>query len=384
MRIAFISIVKDPWGGSEELWAQAASAAMKQGHEVLISAYDRGELSPRFRALEEMGATLFLRRGYIKPGTPLYPRVARKAWHFILNKLFNPFADLMRKDPDIVVYTGSCYSIKDDPQLMELLKRKRTPLIINTQVNLEYTRPINDSESSIIREAYAFASLVTFVSERNAAVARRHLLYDIPNARIVRNPVNLKSFSLIDYPRLDGKVRFAMVANLLVNHKGHDILFDVLRSAKWMSRDWELSVYGSGDDEQYIRQLCRFFHLEEKVRIMGRAEDIRAVWTAHHMLLMPSLCEGIPLAVVEAMLCGRPVLATDTGGHMEWIDEGVEGFIAEGANVYSLDQALERAWASRNDWPQMGMRAHQRATSQFDPNSGETFMNIILAHGRRP
>src|SRR5512135_3675556 len=123
MKIAFISIVKDPWGGSEELWAHAAVEAMRQGHEVIISAYDRGKVSPRFQALVDAGAKLYLRRGYIQPGTPLYPRVTRKALNFALNKLFNPFADVFRQRPDIVVYSGSCYSIKDDPGLMELLKK---------------------------------------------------------------------------------------------------------------------------------------------------------------------------------------------------------------------------------------------------------------------
>jgi glycosyltransferase involved in cell wall biosynthesis len=183
---------------------------------------------------------------------------------------------------------------------------------------------------------------------------------------------------------LTAKVHFAMVANLLVNHKGHDILFDVLRSEKWISRSWDLSIYGSGDDERYIRQLCAFYQLNDRVHFKGRTDNIRAVWENHHLLIMPSLCEGIPLAVVEAMLCGRPVVATDTGGHMEWIDEGIEGFIAEGANVHSLDGALERAWESRHRWADMGMNAHKRASAQYDPTPGETFLNLILAHGRRP
>jgi glycosyltransferase involved in cell wall biosynthesis len=384
MKIAFISIVKDPWGGSEELWAHAAREAMQEGHEVIISAYDRGSVSPRFKELTDAGAILYLRRGYIKPGTPLYPRVARKALNFALNKVFNPFRDVFRHKPDIVVYSGSCYSIKDDPGLMDLLKKHRTPLIINTQVNLEYTRPLNDAEAASVKEAYRYAAKVTFVSQRNADVARRHLLDEIPNALIVRNPVNLADTSPVPYPPMEGPVRFAMVANLLVNHKGHDILLDLLRTAPWQERDWDLNIYGSGDDEAYIRELCRFFKLDDRVHFRGRTNDIRGVWKENHILLMPSLCEGIPLAVVEAMLCARPVVATDTGGHMEWITEGVNGFIAEGANVYSFGRALERAWDAKAAWPAMGMRAHETAIRLYDPAPGKTYLNIILAHGHRP
>jgi glycosyltransferase involved in cell wall biosynthesis len=325
-----------------------------------------------------------LRRGYIKPGTPLYPRVARKALNFALDKAFNPFAELLNEKPDIVVYSGSCYSIKDDQALMILLRKYNIPLIINTQVNLEYTRPVNDYEAELIRQAFRYASIVTFVAERNVQVARRHLLDQITNAMIVRNPVNIRETEPLPYPPNQGKAAFAMVANLLVNHKGHDVLFDVLRSAKWMSRDWELNIFGSGADESYIRRLLDFYALTDRVHLRGRTDDIRKVWAHHHLLLMPSLCEGIPLAVVEAMLCGRPVLATDTGGHMEWIEDGQEGFIAEGANVYSIDKTLERAWNAKQQWPVMGLKAHQRAAAQYDPNPGETFLKLILAHGHRP
>jgi L-malate glycosyltransferase len=384
MKIAFISIVKDPWGGSEELWAHAAREAMTHGHEVFISAYDRGSLSPQFKSLSDAGATIFLRRGYIPPGTGLYKRVATKGLNFLLNKIVNPFKDIFRSGPDIVIYSGSCYSIKDDPELIQLLTKHNTPYLINTQVNVEYSRPINESEAGVIRKAFHHAAKVMFVSERNAAVARRHLLDNIENSLLVRNPVNLSEIGVIPYKENGPVVQFAMVANLLVNHKGHDILFDVLRSEKWAGRDWLLNIYGSGDDEKYIKDLCTFFKLDHRVHFKGRTNDIRKVWEQNQILLMPSLCEGIPLAVVEAMLCGRPVVATDTGGHMEWIRDGHNGFIAEGANVFSFDNALERAWEKKSSWPDLGLNAFHTAQKQYDPNPGKTFLKIILEHGHRP
>ncbi len=384
MKIAFISIVKDPWGGSEELWAHTAREAILQGHEVIISAYDRGSISPQFKSLSDAGATLFVRRGYIPPGTGMYKRIFKKGLNFLLNKIFNPFHKVFSQKPDILFYSGSCYSIKDDPELLQLLKRHKIPYLINVQVNLEYSRPINESEAVVIRNAFHHAAKLLFVSERNTAVARRHLLDQLENSLLVRNPVNLKEIGIIPYNENGSVVQFAMVANLLVNHKGQDILLDVLRSAKWLGREWQLNIYGSGDDEKYIRALCDFFKLQDRVHFKGRTNDIRKVWEENQILLMPSLCEGIPLAVVEAMLCGRPVVATDTGGHMEWIQDGQNGFIAEGANVYSYDKALERAWQQKSSWPALGMNAFNTAQKQYDPHPGKTVLKIILEHGHRP
>jgi glycosyltransferase involved in cell wall biosynthesis len=384
MKIAFISIVRDPWGGSEELWAKTAELALESGHSVFISAFNRPDISPKFLLLKSKGARLLLRRGYIKSGTGLYKRVAQKALNFLLNKIINPYTDLFKLNPDIIIYTGACYSLADDPELVHLLFRYDTPFLINNQVNIEYSKPINENEASIIRKAYERADRVLFVSERNIRTAQRHLLSRIENQEIIRNTVNLSDTSIIDFPSDNSTVKFAIVANLLVNHKGHDILLDILRSAKWQARSWKLDIYGSGNDEKYITSLITFYDLGDRVKLCGRTNDIRKVWEENHALLMPSLNEGIPLALVEAMICGRPVVVTDVGGNSEWISDSENGYIAEGANIMSFDRAMERAWNDMKNWPTVGKKAHERAISMFDPHAGETFLNLILKHGRRP
>jgi glycosyltransferase involved in cell wall biosynthesis len=169
-----------------------------------------------------------------------------------------------------------------------------------------------------------------------------------------------------------------MVANLLINHKGHDIAFEVLSSAFWKEKDWHLNVYGSGVDELYIKKLCSFYGLDSRVTFHGKVNDIKSVWRRSHLLLMPSRLEGMPLAIVEAMLCARPVLATDVAGHMEWITDEVSGFIAEGANTYSLDKTLRRAWLQQEDWEKMGRNAYATALNLYDAEPGKTLAAIIM------
>jgi glycosyltransferase involved in cell wall biosynthesis len=102
------------------------------------------------------------------------------------------------------------------------------------------------------------------------------------------------------------------------------------------------------------------------------------------LILLPSLNEGTPLALVEAMLCGRPSVVTDVGDNADWVREGVDGFIAGGANINAVDESLERAWSKRSEWASMGISAHNRAMSMIDPEPGRTLLNLILEHGRRP
>ncbi|MEY4885266.1 MAG: hypothetical protein RL151_575 [Bacteroidota bacterium] len=384
MKIAFISFIKDPWGGSEVLWAEAAREALAQGHDVVISALRVAEPSKPLQALESKGAKILLRRGFINPAWNRRTRILHKIRIAILDLISNPFSPVVREQPDVVVFTGACYAMTLNRALFKLVRKHHIPLILNNQVNIEYTRPIDWEQAAYLREVYAYVSLATFVSQRNLDVTERHLAQRIPRSAVVRNPVNLPAAEALPMPAADPVYRFAIVANLLVNHKGHDLLLEVLSADKWKQRPVELHIFGSGSDEGYIRSLIPFFGLDGKVFMQGRTGDIRSVWERHHLLVMPSLNEGMALSVVEAMVCGRVVVTTDVGGNAEWITDGVEGFLAGGANTLAVDAALEAAWQRRDEWAEIGRRAHLRAMELHDPKPGHSFLQLILSHGRRP
>ena len=383
MKIAFISFIKDPWGGSEELWAAAAEEALKKGHEVVISAVKLNVPSPKLEAFAKKGALVQYRRGFINPVWKQKERIFRKIVIFGKNKIRNPFSELFATKPDMVVFTGAAYSMLLNRELFDGLATNPIPYLLNIQVNVEYGRPINNEEASYIRNVYEKASSVIFVSERNLHTAERHLLQLIPNATILRNPVNLRELSPLPLPGTGSTIRFGIIANLLVNHKGQDLAFEVMRLPKWKDRNVELNLYGSGYDEQYLRKLADFFGITNRVQFHGKVSDIREVWKENHAMLLPSLNEGMPLAIVEAMICGRPVITTDVGGNTEWIRDGREGFIAGGANISAIDDAMERAWQRINEWEKIGNAAHIRAMELYDPMPGSTLLQIILQHGRR-
>jgi glycosyltransferase involved in cell wall biosynthesis len=171
----------------------------------------------------------------------------------------------------------------------------------------------------------------------------------------------------------------ALVGNLMTVHKGQDILLSVLNEAKWKARNWRLNIYGDGPDRAYLEQLTRYYQLQDSVTFHGRIPDIRDLWTRNHLLVMPSHMEGMPLAIVEAMLCGRPCVATDVGGVKEWIKEGFSGYVAEAATLRSFDEALERAWADRERWETVGRNGRESALAKYDPDAGRTLLNEISA-----
>ena len=93
---------------------------------------------------------------------------------------------------------------------------------------------------------------------------------------------------------------------------------------------------------------------------------------------MPSIAEGTPLALIEAMICGRPSVVTNVGGNSAIVKDGITGFIAQAPTTALLDQALERAWMEKNNWSVMGNRAHEDIMNNLDLDSYKKVYSDII------
>ena len=80
----------------------------------------------------------------------------------------------------------------------------------------------------------------------------------------------------------------------------------------------------------------------------------------HHIHILISRAEGLALALIESMFCGRPAVVTRTGGNHELVRDNKDGFVSPGEDPEIVRETLERAWNNRQRWPQMGEAAFQR------------------------
>jgi glycosyltransferase involved in cell wall biosynthesis len=361
VKIAFVStILRCPWGGADTLWTRAAEAAQVRGDTLLILVSPAVAGHARLAALAAAGAQVSLRRPF--PDVPsLRLRLQRK-----LDALFQPgdraVAALQRFRPDLVVFSfGGTYDFLAEPAIFGWLKASKTPYRIVANWQAEHPN-LPDAARRAAADILGRADAVFFVSERNRQTTRRHLLADLPNARVIHNPLRWRAADVPPWP--DGPKWGLATVGRLDHGKGVHLLLSAAAQVLASEPDWHLEVYGQGPEESYLRDLASRSGLGDRVRFRGYVPELRAIWEKNHLLISPAIDDGVPMTIPEAMLCDRPVLATCVGGAEEWISDGKTGFLCPAPTLPLLAAALQRAWEARLSWAAMG-RAAAAQTKAF-------------------
>jgi glycosyltransferase involved in cell wall biosynthesis len=373
-RIAFVSVMgAAPWGGSEFLWAQAAAYLAKAGHSVFASVVGWPNTAPQLIELESLGVVVIQR--YPEKHTRFTRFQKKVAKVFRIERDNHPGWDSLRSfSPDLVcISQGAAYCGTD---WMLRCHKNRLPYVSICQSNSANFWP-SDRMLDDYREAYLNSVAAFFVADANLVLARKQLANDLPNAEVVKNPFNVSWDCKPIWPGDEDVLNLACVARLEPGSKGQDILFDVMTKPKWRARPVRVTLFGSGDCERGLRELVRFMKLEEAVRF-GGYKSVIDIWNGHHALVLPSRGEGLPLAIVEAMLCARASIVTDVDGNAELLKDNETGFVAEGTDDSSLDEALERAWNRRAELRSIGQAAAKAIRQLVPKDPAEVFARKLL------
>jgi glycosyltransferase involved in cell wall biosynthesis len=361
-----------PWGGSEELWSRAALRLKEQGHQVTASVVWWPELSGNLLELERRGIKLEKR----KPGRPNFSsRVWRRVKSQILIEEEKEFQWLRLRRPDLVVISQG--GNVDGVDWMNFCGKAALPFVSIVQCNVDWWFP-EDEYVDRMAQAYRSAQSVYFVSRHNLNCLECQIGEQLPNASIVWNPCNVSLAQPPAWPQEDGEWKLACVARLDPGAKGQDTLLRVLALDRWQDRPVEVNFYGGGTRERLLKKLAASLQLEN-VQFHGHVADPSLIWHHNHLLVLPSRCEGLPLALVEAMWCARPAVVTNVGGNAEICVDGETGFVAEAPTVDSFGKALEHAWERRQEWQAMGQRARRRAELVVPRDPVGDFCNRLLA-----
>jgi glycosyltransferase involved in cell wall biosynthesis len=237
----------------------------------------------------------------------------------------------------------------------------------------------SDEHAVKLADGYENASAAYFVSQANLELSRRQFGSPLRNAKVVRNPFNVAYDAHPPWPAdSEDELALAFVGRLEVVSKGQDVLLQVLGLPHWRERKIRVSLFGGGPHEGCLRRIAGQLQLTN-VDFRGQSDDVEEIWAKHHALVLPSRFEGMPLVVVEAMLCGRPCIVTDVGGNRELVRDGINGFMAKAPTVELLDEAMNRAWECRGRLKEMGRAAAQDVRQFVSRDPGEDLARELAA-----
>jgi L-malate glycosyltransferase len=204
------------------------------------------------------------------------------------------------------------------------------------------------------------------VSRAVAEDFERHLGWR--GIRVVPNGVDVEHFSpgpappAADWP--GGGLRMLHVGRLHPQ-KGHRFLIEALARARGRGMDAGLALVGEGPLRGELAEQVARLGLDGRVRFLGRRDDVRELLRAADVFVFPSLYEAAGIALLEAMACGKPVIASRTGGIVEIVREGVDGMLVAPGDAEELASALGRLAAAPALRSRLGAAARSRAL-EFD------------------
>jgi glycosyltransferase involved in cell wall biosynthesis len=214
-----------------------------------------------------------------------------------------------------------------------------------------------------------YAVMVSRATQTQFAVdlgVKPSLFTVVPNGVPVQsgNPSRVRAeFGIAEHERV------ILAVGVLERHKGHRILLEALAQLERSGIDtpWRLIVAGGGggSEHQGLLDYVRAAGFGERVHIVTNRNDVTDLLALAHVFVMPSLWEGLPMALLEAMVAGKVIVASATAGIPEAVVDGREGILVPPGEVAPLADALRLVLGDSARSIAMAESALARARTEF-------------------
>jgi glycosyltransferase involved in cell wall biosynthesis len=186
---------------------------------------------------------------------------------------------------------------------------------------------------------------------------------------VIYNAVRLERFGAAPHPGLRAEIAGADERPLVLTcarldaQKGLDVL---LRAAAAVP-EATFAIAGTGPLGPSLEELAEELGLGDRVRFLGYRSDVPQLLAVADVFALPSLFEGSPLAVLEAMAAGRALVSSAIGGTNEVVVEGESGLLVPPGDPESLAAALRRLLEDPGLRQRLGAAARERVEQTFTP-----------------
>ena len=337
-------------GGAETVMLQLSDELRRRGHRIIPvgPAARTGWLGQRFR------------EGGYEPETytiagPLDPGCLRRLVELIRSKR----ADLVHSHEfTMAVYGATAAAIARVPHVMTMHGNQKMTTAWRRRAALRLAFRYGGTAAAVSRATKLQLDRDLGLDQRLISVAHNGVPLRLGDPAPVRREFSLRPDELV-----------LLAVGNLESRKGHAILLRALARLMrgGLQRPWRLLIAGGrgGPEAEGLQAFIREQDMASRVHVLTHRADVPDLQAAAHVFVMPSLWEGLPLALLEAMVAGRAIIASGISGIPEAVTTEVEGLLVPPADEGALSQALARVLTDDALCASLGRAAAERGRREF-------------------
>jgi len=194
------------------------------------------------------------------------------------------------------------------------------------------------------------------------------------NIRVIPNPL----------PFLPDKIsttnnKKVIAVGRLAYEKGFDLLIEAWKAIYAKHSDWNLDIYGNGNQKELLLQLIQKNRLESAVKICEPVSEIQTVYPEYSLLVFPSrYLDSFGMVMLEGMSCGLPAVAFNSPcGPKDLITDGVNGFLIETGAIARLSEKINQLIESDDLRKRMSLAAQETSANYRIDNIMEKWLSLF-------
>ncbi|GIW67115.1 MAG: hypothetical protein KatS3mg095_1013 [Candidatus Parcubacteria bacterium] len=247
------------------------------------------------------------------------------------------------------------------------------------------TRFLYNKQNKFIKKltAYAFKKVDLIISASREAAEDVGYLFGNKRVNFVYNFIDIEKIDILKEEKVEESVFnrrkqiILSVARLDLNQKDFSTL---IKAFQIISKRFDayLVIIGDGPDRNKIEKLVKDLKLEDKIFLMGHKTNPYKYMKNSTIFVLSSFHEGMPIVLIEALVCGIPVIATDCNfGPREVLENGEYGILVPVGNYEKMAEAIEKLLTDKEFSNLLISRGRQRILSFTKDKSLKKYENIV-------
>ncbi len=216
-----------------------------------------------------------------------------------------------------------------------------------------------------------FIKTYIVVSDQNKETFIKNFNIMDKKINVIKNSIEIKEFSKDNVFR--NEMHFSKKDKIMVTvarlniQKGHIYLIKAIKQLVKKYKDVKFIFVGDGEIESYLREKVAEYSLDRSIFFLGFRSDIDSILNSSDVFILPSLFEGLPFSLLEAMNHSLPIVSTNVDGNAEVITNNYNGYLVNIKSVSALYNAISKLIDNYDiDGLKLGQNGFDRLKKDFN------------------